>query len=78
MNTNKTNTESNGDESKPFGYTLLAVPKNAVLCTERMPTEGGYYKTNLGLCFLEYVPTGLGLKSGLRWQFGLTPEWWEE
>jgi len=57
---------------------LLAARKNAVLCAERMPTKAGYYRTNIGLLFLEEVPKGLGLKAGLSWQFGMTPEWWEE
>lgn len=57
---------------------LLAARKNTVLCTERMPTKAGYYRTNIGLVFLEQVPQRLGLKAGFLWQFGQTPEWWEE
>ena len=57
---------------------VLAACKNAVQCSERMPTKAGFYKTNIGVCYLEEVLKGLGLKAGLSWQFGMTPEWWEE
>ena len=52
--------------------------KNVVLSAERMPTKEGYYKTNIGIQYIENVPEGLGIKAGLSWQFGMTPEWWEE
>lgn len=65
-------------ENPVIGNVLVAARKNAVLCAERMPTKSGYYRTNIGVCYLEHVPSGLGLKAGLRWQFGATPQSWEE
>lgn len=71
-NTSTNNENGNGTNG------LLAARKNTVLCAERMPTKSRYYKTNIGIVFLEQVPHGMGLKSGLYWQFNQTPEWWEE
>lgn len=47
-----------------------------VLCSERIPIKEGYYKTSMGIQYLEDAPQGLGIKAGLSWQFGMTPEWW--
>jgi hypothetical protein len=46
---------------------------NVVLCSERIPTKEGYYRTNIGIVFLQRIPYGLGLKADLYWQFGQTP-----
>lgn len=47
-----------------------------IRCENEMPTTCGYYETNIGTIFLELVPENVGLKCGLKWQFGATPEWW--